>query len=173
MLGCCAGKTGITVSQIALFRNKHPLRTSISVRFGNDLPIPITRVAPICRSWHGSPTKPRNPLWLRSLSSHQHLHKLQINQVLDWAEKGSSHEEVSSPGTLVQIRRNLHSVPELYQPVSGCPHAAARHFRFCFCSEIRKAASTCNKITALSILCSSSDLYACFLTKCLCCGIVK
>lgn len=46
---------------------------------------------------------------------------------------------------------------------------APRHFHFCFCSEIRKATSTCNKITALLILCSSTVLYVCFLaTKCLC-----
>lgn len=144
------------------------------------LPLPITGVSVVCRTWHGCPSKPQI---LPPAHSNTHTNC----RYLKCRERLLSHDCASSQTFLciwpklcpvLSNRRHRHefrkqvwasttrelqvTIPLLLLCALGCCH-------LCLCSEIRKATSTCREITVLLISGSSTSLYTCFLgSKCLC-----
>lgn len=143
------------------------------------LPLPITVVSVVCRTWHGCPSKPQIPSPAHS-STHTNCRYMKCRERL------LSHNCASSQ-TFLCIWPKLCSVPE-QQERQACLQEASLSFNnqglqvaipllllcapgcchFCLCSEIRKATSTCREITVLVISCSSTSSYTCFPgSKCL------
>lgn len=193
VLGCYAGITGITASCIAPFRNTQLFRTITSICFENDL------AAPTASSHHCGITYLQKLAWQPLQDPKSTLVQLlqltpASTQTADiWStglgrEGLLSHDCVIQPdlitdmtkpplcswatgGTAMSSRSKSMSFNKqwIQVAIARLLPCAPRHFHFHFCSETRKAISTCNKITTLLILCSSRVLYICFLaSKCLC-----
>lgn len=141
-------------------------------------------VSLVCRTWHGSPSKPQIP----SPSAHSSIHTncrhmkcragqrkaiesrlcIQPDIIVDLTKaplcSWATGDMGMSSGIKSELQQSVTSgaIPMLLLCAPGCCY-------FCLCSKIRKATSTCSEITLLLISCSSTVLYICFLaSKCLC-----
>lgn len=135
------------------------------------LPLPITVLSVVCRTWHGCPSKPHllqltadtwsaeKGYWVTTV--HPARHSCASTKALLCSEQQETQAWIQEASLSFNNQGLQVAIPLLLLCAPGCCH-------FCLCSEIRKATSTCREITVLMILCSSTSSYACFPgSKCL------